>query len=218
MSGDAAPVKRVRVKIDGIRTPADVETAAAAGADAIGMIFAEARRQVTFDQAREIVAAVPPFVSTVGVFVNAPVDEVERLASDLRLSAVQLHGDESPEECVTLQRRGIQVIKALPGGDRIAREMLARYPMAAALLLDTRVEGLAGGTGRTFPWQAAAGLSSEFRIIVAGGLTPENVTQALEVLDPYGVDVTSGVETDGRKDPNKVRAFVARVREWERRA
>ena len=210
-------MKRVRVKIDGVRTPADVETAAAAGADAIGMIFAEARRQVTPEQAREIVASVPPFVSTVGVFVNAPVDQVERLASDLHLSAVQLHGDESPEECLTLQRRGFQVIKALPG-DGIAREALARYPMAAALLLDTRVEGLAGGTGRTFSWQAAAGLSTEFRIIVAGGLTPENVTQALDVLDPYGVDVTTGVETDGRKDPVKARAFVERVRELERRA
>ncbi len=211
-------MKRVRVKIDGIRTPADAEVAATAGADAIGMIFAEARRQVTLEQAREIVASVPPFVSTVGVFVNAPVDQVERLASDLHLSAVQLHGDESPEECLTLQQRGFQVIKALPGSDRIARETLARYPMAAALLLDTRVEGLAGGTGRTFPWQAAAGLSSAFRIIVAGGLTPENVTQALDIVDPYGVDVTTGVETDGRKDSVKVRAFVDRVREWERRA
>ncbi len=210
-------MRSVRVKICGIRTPEDALTAAAAGADAIGVILTPARRQVTVNGAREIVAALPPFVTPVGVFVDASPDDVEAVARHLRLGAVQLHGDESPDACATLRDRGITVIKAVRVDDRLDRRLVvARYPAASAILLDTRVEGVHGGTGVTFPWDVAAGLSRDVRLIVAGGLTPENVTRALDTLDPYGVDVTSGVEADGRKDPEKVRAFVERVREWER--
>ncbi len=207
-------MRPVRVKVCGVMTPEDAAIAAAAGADAIGLIFAPARRQVSLARAREIIAALPPFVATVGVFVDAPTDETELLARDLRLTAVQLHGDEPPEVCLTLQRRGIKVIKAVRVADPVNRDLLAPYPMASAILLDTYVEGLAGGTGKTFPWEVAAGLSRDFRLIVAGGLTPGNVRRALDILRPYGVDVTSGVETDGRKDPQKVRAFIEQVRQW----
>ncbi len=197
-------------------TPEAARAAAAAGADAIGLVFAPYRRQITPALAREIIISLPPFITTVGLFVDAQADEVESVARDLCLGAVQLHGEEPPEVCEQLRRRGLRVIKAIHVADRLDREHLARYAAAAALLLDTRVEGLPGGTGRTFPWEVAAGLSADFRIVVAGGLTPDNVTRALDTLRPYGVDVTSGVETDGRKDPAKIRAFVDHVRAWER--
>ncbi len=197
-------------------TPEAAAAAAAAGADAVGLVFAPYRRQVTPAQAREIIVSLPPFITAVGLFVDARADEVESVARDLCLGAVQLHGDEPPEVCERLRRRGLRVIKAIHVADRVDREHLARYTAAAALLLDTRVEGQPGGTGRTFPWEVATGLSADFRIVVAGGLTPDNVTRALGTLRPYGVDVTSGVETDGRKDPGKIRAFVDQVREWER--
>ncbi len=207
---------RIRVKICGIMTPEAAAAAAEAGADAIGLVFAPYRRQVTPAQAREIILSLPPFITTVGLFVDAPADDVESLARALCLGSVQLHGTEPPEICEHLSGRGLRVIKALHVGYRLDQNLLVRYRSASALLLDTHVEGLPGGTGRTFPWEVAAGLSTDFRIIVAGGLTPDNVTRALDILRPYGVDVTSGVETDGRKDPAKIRAFIKQVREWER--
>ncbi len=206
----------VRVKICGVVTPEIAASAAEAGADAIGLVLAPGRRQVTRAQVREIVAALPPFVAPVGVFVNTPSGEVEELARELHLSAVQLHGDEPPEACLLLRRFGLKVIKAIHVADRLDQDILARYRAASALLLDTKIDGLAGGTGRTFPWRVAEGLSSQFRIVIAGGLDPNNVRQALDILRPYGVDVTSGVETDGRKDLKKVRAFIEQVRRWER--
>ncbi len=206
----------VRVKICGVVTSEIAASAAEAGADAIGLVLAPGRRQVTPAQAREIIAALPPFVAPVGVFVNTPSGEVEELARELHLTAVQLHGDEPPEACLLLRRSGLKVIKAVHVADRLDRDLLVRYRAASALLLDTKIDGLAGGTGRTFPWRVAEGLSSHFRIVVAGGLDPSNVRHALDILHPYGVDVTSGVETDGRKDLEKVRAFIEQVRRWER--
>ena len=206
----------MRVKICGVTTPQIAAAAAAAGADAIGVVLTPARRQVTYDQARAIVRALPPFVAPVGVFVDAAAAEIEAAASALSLYAVQLHGDEPPELCASLQRGGIRVIKAIRIAGRPDLDRLVQYRSASALLLDTRVEGLAGGTGRTFPWEVAVDLWRDFRIIVAGGLTPENVRRALDMLQPYGLDVASGVETNGSKDVQKIRAFVAQVREWER--
>lgn len=199
-------------------TPESAAAAAEAGADAIGLVLGPGRRQVTPAQAREIVEALPPLVASVGVFVNPPVSEVGELAQMLRLSAVQLHGDEPPEACLLLRRSGLHVIKAIHVAERLDRDLLVRYRAASAVLLDTKIDGLAGGSGRTFPWHLAEGFSSQFRIIVAGGLDPSNVRRALDVLRPYGVDVTSGVETDGRKDLQKVRAFVEQVRRWEQEA
>jgi phosphoribosylanthranilate isomerase len=208
-------VRRIKVKICGIMTPEAGVAAAEAGADAVGLVFAPYRRQVSPAQAREIALSLPPLITTVGLFVDAPAEHIESLARTLCLGAVQLHGQEPPEMCEHLRQQGLRVIKALHVGDRLDRDLLERYRSASALLLDTRVEGLPGGTGRTFPWQVAAGLSTDFRLIVAGGLTPDNVWGALDILHPYGVDVTSGVETDGRKDPAKIRAFIDQVRRWE---
>jgi phosphoribosylanthranilate isomerase len=206
---------RVRVKICGVMTSEIAAVAAAAGADAIGLVFAPSRRRVTIEQASAIVAELPPFVAAVGVFVDMPADEVETTARGLPLDAVQLHGDEPPEMCSLLRRQGIRVIKALRVGDRVDEDLLGRYRQASAVMLDTKVDGPAGGSGRAFDWEAARGLSDRFPLILSGGLTPDNVGRALDIVRPYGVDVSSGVETDGRKSPEKIRQFIERVRQWE---
>jgi len=206
---------RVRVKICGVMTSEIAAVAAEAGADAIGLVFAPSRRRVTIEQASAIVAELPPFVAAVGVFVDMPADEVETTARGLPLDAVQLHGDEPPEMCSLLRRQGIRVIKALRVGDRVDEDLLGRYRQASAVMLDTKVDGLAGGSGRAFDWEAARGLSDRFPLILSGGLTPDNVGRALDIVRPYGVDVSSGVETDGRKSPEKIRQFIERVRQWE---
>jgi phosphoribosylanthranilate isomerase len=205
----------VRIKICGIRSVEDARVAVAAGADAIGLILTPARRQIAMAAARAVTATLPPFVVPVGVFVDAAVDDVDAAVRRLGLGAVQLHGDEPPEACDALATRGIRVIKAFRIADHVDRAALARYRAASAILLDTRVEGVMGGTGRTFPWRVAEGLAAEYRLVVAGGLDPDNVTAALDALWPYAVDVTSGVEVDGRKDPAKVEAFVRAVRAWD---
>ncbi len=208
-------MKRVRVKICGVLSPEIAQAAAAAGADAIGLIFAESRRRVTVAQAAQVVSALPPFVSAVGVFVNAPVDEIVSLALGVPLDAVQLHGEEPAEMIEVLRAQGVRVLKAARVGERVDAAELERYRAASALLLDTRVDGLAGGSGRPFDWRLAQGLSERFSLILSGGLTPENVAAALEVVRPFGVDVSSGVETDGQKDPEKIRKFIEQVRRWE---
>lgn len=206
---------RVRVKICGVTAPAVAEAAAAAGADAVGLVFAESRRRVTVAQAGQIAAALPPFVAAVGVFVDAPVEEVLALAHGIPLDVVQLHGEEPPEEVAVLRAQGLRVVKALRVGDRLDPEDLERYRGATAVLLDARAAGAAGGTGRPFAWGLVRGLSERMPLVLSGGLTPENVTEALEIVRPYAVDVSSGVETDGRKDPEKIRAFIEAVRRWE---
>lgn len=206
---------RVRVKICGVMTSEIAAVAAEAGADAIGLVFAPSRRRVTIEQASAIVAELRPFVAAVGVFVDMPADEVETTARGLPLDAVQLHGDESPEMCSLLRRQGIRVIKALRVGDRVDEDLLGRYRQASAVMLDTKVDGLAGGSGRAFDWEVARGVSDRFPIFLSGGLTPDNVGRALDIVRPYGVDVSSGVETDGRKSPEKIRQFIERVRQWE---
>jgi phosphoribosylanthranilate isomerase len=207
----------VRVKICGIRSVEDARIAASAGADAIGLILSTARRQVPLETARAITSSLPPFVVPVGVFVDATADHVEVTARQLGLGAVQLHGDEAPETCEALAARGLRVIKAFRVSDHVDRTALARFRTASAILLDTRVDGVMGGTGRTFPWRIAEGLSADYRLVVAGGLDPGNVAAALTALRPYAVDVTSGVESNDRKDPAKVTAFVDAVRAWDAR-
>ncbi|MDQ7851234.1 MAG: phosphoribosylanthranilate isomerase [Armatimonadota bacterium] len=206
---------RVRVKICGVTSPEVARAAAAAGADAVGLVFAESRRRVTVAQAEQIAAVLPPFVAAVGVFVDAPVEEVLTVAHGIPLDAVQLHGEETPQEVAALRAQGLRVVKAVRVGHRLDTEALERYRGASAVLLDTCVTGAAGGTGRPFDWSLARGLSERVPVVLSGGLTPENVAEALEVVRPYAVDVSSGVETDGRKDPEKIRAFIEAVRRWE---
>lgn len=206
---------RVRVKICGITCPEDARLAVDAGADAIGLVFAESPRQVTPHQAARIVAELPPWVTPTGVFVDTEPDEVLATVETARLGAVQFHGDEMPCQVEDLLGR-IKVIK----GFRIA----AKSDLDGALdylgecrpdacLIDARVEGRHGGTGQTAPWDLAARLRKEFwPLILSGGLAPANVAAAIEAVRPFGVDASSGVESKpGRKDPDLVREFVARA-------
>lgn len=189
---------------------ATAEVVAAAGADAIGFVFAPGRRHVTVNAAREIASALPPFVTKVGVFVDEDAARVGDIADEVRLDAVQLHGSESPEYCAGLR---VPIIKAIRMRDEGSLAAMVRYRVMG-LLLDSYDPDLAGGTGRPFNWQLAAGVRAPAPVILSGGLNAENVREALQIVQPYGVDVSSGVETDGRKDPAKIRTFIARVREW----
>ncbi|NHM27936.1 phosphoribosylanthranilate isomerase [Desulfofundulus sp. TPOSR] len=198
----------VKVKICGITDISSALAAAEAGADALGFVFAPSPRRITPSQACRICRELPPFISRVGVFVDAPLEEVRAVAEYCGLDAIQLHGSESPDYCRSLGRR---VIKAFRVGDEIDPVELSGYP-ADAILLDTFVAGQKGGTGQPFDWQLAAGLKLSRPLILAGGLTPENVGRAVAIVQPYGVDVSSGVEKDGqpgKKDPDKIRRFIA---------
>ena len=199
----------VRVKICGITRPEDALTAEAAGADAVGLIFApHSKRRVTPQQARTICSRLGPFITTVGVFVNAPLEEVLEIATKLRLGAVQLHGDESPDYAEAL-RRHVRVIEAVSFTPELAPETLSTFP-ADAILLD----GLVPGSGAAFAWDAAAKLKGWPRLILAGGLTPQNVEAGVRALSPYAVDVASGVEsTVGIKDAEKIQDFVRRAKD-----
>lgn len=192
----------VKVKICGIT---DLETAlfaAAAGAAALGFVFAPGRRRTGPEQARRICRALPPFVTRVGVFVDAPPGEVRELVDYCGLDAVQLHGGEPPGYCRALGER-VPVIKAFRVGEAGPPADMGDYPVAA-VLLDTLVPGRAGGSGRAFDWRLALNTGLQTPLILAGGLTPENVARAVALVKPYAVDVSSGVETDGRKDREKI--------------
>jgi phosphoribosylanthranilate isomerase len=202
---------RTRVKVCGLASAVDAAEAVRAGADAVGVILAESPRQVTLTEAEEIFAAVPPFVARVGVFVDAPADYVERAVARLNLAAVQFHGSEDAERCRAAPAPVIKAVRVRPDFD--AAELDRYRGVVAGLLFDTYVEGMDGGTGRTFPWETAAPLPSWAPVIVAGGLNPVNVCGAIHALAPFGVDVSSGVEERLRyKDRTKLHAFVAAVR------
>jgi len=211
---------RTRIKFCGITRPADGAAAAAAGADAIGLIFyAASARCVTVARAREIVAVVPPFVTPVGLFVDAPVAEVIDMAGQLRLTTVQLHGDEPPEAVAEL--RPLRVIKAI----RAHRAELAaavapwRSVPLAGLLLETAGGPGPGGTGIANDWAGLAAargaglLDGLPPLVAAGGLTPETVGGAIRAVRPFAVDVSSGIEqAKGIKSVDRMTAFAAAVR------
>ena len=203
----------VRVKICGIRRLPDALAAAEAGADAIGLNFwRPGRRHVAPEVARQIAKAMPPFVCKVGVFVDEDPEKIREIASLVGLDALQLHGAETPEVCAAFDLPVIKSVK-VRGAESLAG--LERYRVAG-FLLDTHVPGAAapGGSGRTFDWSLAARARDAGPIVLSGGLTPGNVEEAIRQARPYAVDVASGVETDGEKDPDKIRAFVARVNAW----
>ncbi|MFS8525320.1 MAG: phosphoribosylanthranilate isomerase, partial [Limnochordales bacterium] len=208
-----------RVKICGLTSPADVEAAVRAGADAVGFVFAESPRRVSPQKARELARAVPPFVVRVGVFVDETYDAAARIAEDAGLHVIQLHGRADEAVILRLQRLGYQVAQAVRMRDE--RDVNAVAGTAAdAVLLDTFSPGRAGGTGRTFDWRLAraamAALDARGKrlpVVLAGGLTPENVADAVRTVRPFAVDVSSGVETaPGRKCPEKMQRFVRKVR------
>ncbi len=201
----------VRSKICGITRVDDALTAAKAGADAIGLVFyAKSSRAVDVRQAREIVAALPPFVTTVGLFVNASRCEINEILDAVPLDMLQFHGDETPAQCEGFHRPWFKALRVGNGEDIEAQ--VARYANASGILLDTFVAGVPGGTGERFDWSLIPAALAK-PLILAGGLTAENVQQAIAQVRPYAVDVSGGVEASkGVKDASKVMAFVGRVR------
>jgi phosphoribosylanthranilate isomerase len=201
----------VRVKICGMRRLPDALVAVEAGADAIGFNFwRPGRRYIHPETARVIARSLPPFVAKVGVFADEDAATIREIAELCGLDMLQLHGSESPEFCLGFDR---PVIKGLKVRNADSLAVLSRYRVAA-VLLDTHVPGEMGGTGRRFDWSLAREAGAAGPVILSGGLDPDNVTEAIREAAPYAVDVASGVETGGEKDPEKVRAFITRVNEW----
>ena len=214
-----------RVKICGIGDNAHALAAVEAGADFIGLVFAPSKRQVSPAKACEIASAVKKSSDTtkvVGVFANALSSQVNELADFCALDWVQLSGDESWEYCREVVK---PIIKAIRIGQQSPEELYAALSAGSKLLparrfitlLDSQVEGKYGGTGEGFDWKLAQEAAKRFPIIVAGGLDPENVARLIETVAPWGVDVSSGVETGGVKDMTKIKAFIEAVRKADER-
>lgn len=243
----------VRIKVCGLTQPEHAAAAAAAGADFIGLVFAEqSRRHVSLHQARQVLEGLPapaapartaggraadapplrwfdssaaylgerlerkrPLV--VGIFTDMPATMINAIADKTGLDIVQLSGNEPWEDALAIRR---PVIKTVRVGSQATPQAIfdqIEVGTASLCLLDTEATGALGGTGLTFDWRLAASVARELPVLLAGGLTPENVGQAIAVARPWGVDVSSGVESDGVKDPDKIRAFVRAVREAEQR-
>jgi phosphoribosylanthranilate isomerase len=202
---------RPRVKICGITRKGDARLAVALGADAVGFVFwARSPRAVTADRARAIAAALPPFVTRVGVFVNEAPPTIARIAAAVRLDAVQLHGDEGIDDYAAL---GVRLIKVVTLEDDAALEAGRRLPPAITPLVDAVDRERRGGTGRPADWPRAAALAAARPTVLAGGLTPENVARAVRDVRPWAVDVSSGVEIEpGVKSRERLQALFAAIR------
>ena len=210
-----------RIKICGLKDKAHALAAVDTGADFIGLVFAPSPRQITLSRAYEIASAVKQashHVQVVGVFVDTPSSAVNQIADTCGLDWVQLSGDETWAYCRQIKRPIIKAIRVGKGQlaqkaslilANGAKELSNRQHL---FLLDSEVKGKYGGTGLTFDWRLARPLTETFQIIIAGGLAPENVGQAVELVAPWGVDVSSGVETEGVKDVAKIKAFIEVVR------
>ncbi|MEO9242387.1 phosphoribosylanthranilate isomerase [Pseudomonas inefficax] len=205
-------MSNVRSKICGITRIEDALAAAEAGADAIGFVFyAKSPRAVDVRQARAIIAELPPFVTTVGLFVNASRCELNEILEVVPLDLLQFHGDETPQDCEGCHRPWIKALRVRPGDDLEAACQL--YAGARGILLDTYVPGVPGGTGEAFDWSLVPARLSK-PIILAGGLSADNVGQAIAQVQPYAVDVSGGVEqAKGIKDAAKIEAFMRAVKQ-----
>ena len=201
-----ASEKQVKVKVCGMTSLKDALNAVEGGADAVGFIFyKKSPRSVTMKTVREIVLELPPFVDTVGVFVDETAEQINKIADYCNLDIIQLHGNESPTFCKKIRRK---VIKAFRIKDMQSVKKISNFQVSG-FLLDTFSEKLHGGTGKVFDWNLALPAKKFGPVIMAGGLTPNNVQQAVRQIRPYGVDVCSGVESEpGIKDHKKVRAFL----------
>jgi len=205
----------VRIKICGITNVEDARVAAQLGADALGFIFAPSPRQIVAKRAREIIGLLPPMVQTVGVFVDEDPEKVAHLATYCRLDLLQFHGSESPGYCGSFDRRVIKVVRVRSQQD--FKGLLEYSQVVAALLLDTYVAHKHGGTGITFDWNLASRAKKYGRIILAGGLNPDNVADAVSMVRPYAVDASSGLEqSPGVKDHGKMLQFIERVHQAAR--
>lgn len=205
-------MSNVRSKICGITRIEDALAAAEAGADAIGLVFyAKSPRAVDVRQARAIIAELPPFVTTVGLFVNASRCELNEILEVVPLDLLQFHGDETPQDCEGYHHPWIKALRVRPGDDLEAACQL--YAGARGILLDTYVPGVPGGTGEAFDWSLVPARLSK-PIILAGGLSADNVGQAIAQVRPYAVDVSGGVEqAKGIKDAAKIEAFMRAVKQ-----
>lgn len=203
---------RIKVKICGTTSLEDALFAIDNGADAIGFIFFKrSPRNISQKEAKEIIVRLPPFVETVGVFVNETSDRVNRIAENCRLGAVQLHGEESPALCRRVKRK---VIKAFRVKNADSLNNMSNYDVSG-FLLDSYKEDSSGGTGQIFDWNLALRAKKQGSVILAGGLNPYNVYTAIHRVKPYGVDVCSGVESiPGKKDQNKIKEFIKSVRRF----
>ncbi|EGV28359.1 Phosphoribosylanthranilate isomerase [Thiorhodococcus drewsii AZ1] len=207
---------RTRVKICGLTRVSDVEAAVAAGADALGFVFyPPSPRAVTPEQAARLCAKLPPFVSAVGLFVDAAPEGVRATLDQVPLDLLQFHGDEAPDYCASFGRRWIKALRMRPGVDLMAER--ARYAGGAGLLLDAYDPARAGGTGQCFDWdRIPPEIASS--VVLAGGLDANNVAEAVERVRPYGVDVSGGVEAaKGIKDQDRINAFMQGVRDGDTR-
>jgi phosphoribosylanthranilate isomerase len=203
--------ERTRIKICGIREPAHATLAAEAGADAIGLVFYGASpRHVTAAQAAKVAQALPPYVTAVGLFVNADEATVRSTLASVPLDLLQFQGDETPDFCARFGKPYVRAVRMEPGTDLI--EYGHRFSGAKALLLDAHVPGQRGGTGRVFDW-AAIPRERPVPLILSGGLNAQNVGRAIREVRPWAVDVSSGVESGrGVKDPAKIVEFIRSVR------
>ncbi|MEY8204505.1 MAG: phosphoribosylanthranilate isomerase [Bermanella sp.] len=206
--------RRTRAKICGITRAEDAQAVVDAGADAIGLVFYEpSPRAVTLTMAQEIVQAVPAFVTVVALFVNPTVKEVRRVLEGVRIDLLQFHGDETSDFCGQFQRPYIKAIRVRQAADVVASGL--RFPDALALLLDSYKPGVPGGTGETFDWSLIP--DSRKPLILAGGLTPNNVAAAITQVQPFAVDVSGGVEAQkGIKDHSKINEFMKEVNPSDR--
>lgn len=210
MSTTESSPLRTRVKICGITRVEDAVAAVEAGCDAIGLVFyAPSPRYVSLEKAAEIIAKVPPFVSVVGLFVDAEPTEIKEVLKQVRLDMLQFHGDESPEEC---NQFGMPYMKAIRvKADTNLLQCAKDFERAKALLLDAFIEGVPGGTGKIFDWSIIP-TTLPLPVVLAGGLTAENVSVAVKQVQPYAVDVSGGVEIrKGIKDAAKIAAFMRGV-------
>ena len=200
-----------RVKICGLTSVADASSALEAGADALGMVFYKpSPRYINYPQAKEITTCAGPLVTLVGLFVNPGRADVEAAIRDTGINLLQFHGDEPEEFCKSFTRPYIKAIRMAAGTD--SKEAVKRYPSASGLLFDAWQEDKYGGTGKTFDWQRL-GRQRDYPLILAGGLTPDNVAQAIAAVRPYAVDVSGGVEkTPGVKDPDLVKRFICNAK------
>lgn len=200
-----------RIKLCGITREQDMQAAVAAGADALGFVFyANSPRNIDTERAAQLLRALPPFVTSVGLFVNATAERVHSVLAQVPLDVLQFHGDESPQFCAQFGRPYLKAIRVRPGVDLL--ECATRYADAQGLLLDAYVEGVQGGTGASFDW-ALIPRALPLPVILSGGLQAGNVAAAIAQVRPYAVDVSSGVEaTKGIKDAAKIAAFVNEVK------
>ena len=195
-----------RLKICGITNKEDAIIVANLGADALGFVFAESKRKIIPEKAKEIIKILPPFITTVGIFMDTPLTEVIEISEFTSIDAVQLHGNETPEYCEKIKRKIIKSILITASDTKESLLSKMENYSVSAFILDP-----GKGSGKTFEWDIAKGIKKP--LIIAGGLNPDNVKRVIRILHPYGVDVSSGVEKDyGKKDTEKVEKFIAEVR------